>query len=167
MPACFFVFVHLVHAAVAQPNLHNLPEVMSFPEWRMAFKRNYANADEEAFRARVYAENVKKIEHHNAYGSKSYRLGVNKFSDLTPEEFRTRYLQTSVMIDSTNRNQTDAWLDATDISSTIDWRTKVWCCACKRLISSSLRGRCDLNPYYKHALPCRNENMHPWNQCLR
>ena len=125
MRAGVFVFVLLVRTVVCQHDLHNLPEVMSFPEWKMAFKRYYADADEEAFRARVFAENVKKIENHNAYGSKSYRLGVNRFSDLTPEEFRTRYLQASVMAKPENRNETDAWLGITDLSSTIDWRTKV------------------------------------------
>ena len=114
-----------VRTVLSRPDLQNLPEVMSFPAWKAAFNRKYANAEEEAFRARAFAENVKKIQHHNAHGSKSYRLGVNKFSDLTPQEFRSRYLQSSVMPAPTNRNETDAWLSTTDVGSTIDWRTKV------------------------------------------
>ena len=119
------LFLLLVRVASSRPDLHNLPEVMSFADWKIAFERKYADAEDEAFRARAFADNVKRIQHHNAHGSKSYRLGVNKFSDLTPEEFRTQYLQTSVMAAPARRNETDAWLNTTDLGSTIDWRTKV------------------------------------------
>ena len=119
------LFLLLVRVASSRPDLHNLPEVMSFADWKITFERKYADAEDEAFRARAFADNVKRIQHHNAHGSKSYRLGVNKFSDLTPEEFRTQYLQTSVMAAPARRNETDAWLNTTDLGSTIDWRTKV------------------------------------------
>ena len=48
--------------------------------------------DEERHRRLMWEENKKKIEAHNAdyeRGKTSFYMGLNQFSDLTPEEFRT------------------------------------------------------------------------------
>ena len=47
----------------------------------------YTTRDELVLRRAVYAKNVAKIEAHNA-GKHSWRMGVNKFADLMPEEFK-------------------------------------------------------------------------------
>lgn len=56
-------------------------------------KKNY-NADEEAKRKAIFKENLDKINEHNERyekGEVTYIMGVNKFADLTEEEFKTQY----------------------------------------------------------------------------
>ncbi|KAJ8922401.1 hypothetical protein NQ315_004346 [Exocentrus adspersus] len=48
-------------------------------------------AEEEAKRFSIFQENLKKIEEHNKRyeaGEVTYKQGINKFADLTPEEFK-------------------------------------------------------------------------------
>ena len=48
---------------------------------------------EEKYRERVFAENLAKIEAHNAQNS-AYEMGVNQFTHLTQDEFAETYLKT-------------------------------------------------------------------------
>lgn len=48
--------------------------------------RNYASEEEFNMRKSLFNEQLKKIEEHNAKGL-SWTLGVNEFSDWTPEEY--------------------------------------------------------------------------------
>lgn len=64
-----------------------------------AFKTNhsvvYADEKEEAKRFEIFAKNLEFIKNHNEKannGEHSFWLGVNKFADLTYEEFAARYL---------------------------------------------------------------------------
>ncbi|XP_028627811.1 protein CTLA-2-beta isoform X2 [Grammomys surdaster] len=60
-------------------------------EWKKKFSKIYS-PDEERHRRAVWEETKKKIEAHNAdyeQGKTSFYMGLNQFSDLTPEEFRT------------------------------------------------------------------------------
>ncbi|EDL41306.1 protein CTLA-2-alpha isoform a precursor [Mus musculus] len=68
------------------PSLDN-----EWKEWKTKFAKAY-NLNEERHRRLVWEENKKKIEAHNAdyeQGKTSFYMGLNQFSDLTPEEFKT------------------------------------------------------------------------------
>lgn len=56
-------------------------------QWMTRFSRVYTNELEEKMRFDVFRKNLKFIEEFNKKGDKSYRLGVNEFSDWTEEEF--------------------------------------------------------------------------------
>ena len=52
----------------------------------------------QAIRAAIFAENVAYILHHNertAATGATFRLGINKFSDLTTQEFQTAVVSAS------------------------------------------------------------------------
>lgn len=60
-------------------------------EWKKKFEKTYS-PDEEGHRRALWEENKKIIEKHNAeyeQGKTSYTMGLNQFSDMTNEEFRT------------------------------------------------------------------------------
>jgi len=65
-------------------------------EWeafKAKYQRSYANEDEEFYRYTVFQKNVKKAAERQAQelpGGATF--GVTKFSDLTEEEFRSKYL---------------------------------------------------------------------------
>jgi hypothetical protein len=50
------------------------------------FKHKYAkkyNANEEAYRFKVFKDNVEMIKKHNADNKYTYKLGMNLFGDMT------------------------------------------------------------------------------------
>jgi len=66
-----------------------LPEIMTFAEWHDVFGEN-ANSHSKLktleTRKIAFKDNIEKIKEHNSKNL-SWRMGVNRFSDLTPDEF--------------------------------------------------------------------------------
>jgi len=66
-------------------------------EWEMfklKYERNYLSTPEHDNRKNVFISNLKLIQKHNAehaLGLHTFALGVNKFADLTSEEFVSTY----------------------------------------------------------------------------
>jgi len=97
-------------------------EQLSFDEWKVRFGRLY-NGDEQLRRS-IYNENVRKIEETNAQGL-SYTLAVNKFSDLTPLEFKVQYLsglKSRPMAGSANLGTLPR--TNSEVEDSIDWRQR-------------------------------------------
>ncbi|KAG5867085.1 hypothetical protein JTB14_026116 [Gonioctena quinquepunctata] len=72
-----------------------MAEQLSVEEQWTSFKsthnKNYENGDEEASRRAIFEDNLKKIEEHNKKydaGEVTWKMGINKFTDLTPEEMK-------------------------------------------------------------------------------
>ena len=61
----------------------------SFEEWTVTNGVEYKTVTESNYRSYIYDQNVAKIEEHNA-GNHTWTMGVNKFADLTAEEFKAR-----------------------------------------------------------------------------
>ncbi|KAK6150002.1 hypothetical protein DH2020_017527 [Rehmannia glutinosa] len=58
--------------------------------WMAQFGRAYKDDAEKAMRFKIFKENVEYIESFNEAGAKlPYKLAINKFADLTNEEFKT------------------------------------------------------------------------------
>lgn len=78
--------------------------------------RTYKNDIEKAKRLNIFTKNVKFIESFNNNDSKSYKLGINKFTDLTSEEFM-RYYTTNHGLNSKFSSIKSQKLSPTTISS--------------------------------------------------
>ena len=104
----------------------DLPEELSWMEWRRAFGKVYATAAEAERRQRIFAETLTAIRAQNARndaGESTYRMGVNQFSDLTNEEYRKGYL--SRPLQRTAEMRVERLSEAhVRLGATIDWRTK-------------------------------------------
>jgi len=92
--------------------------------WRVYKERHqktYESFSVELRRRIAWEGNLKKIEKHNKEfeaGLHSYKLGENKFADLTNEEYREMMLRPY-----RPRKQTEvATFDVTDIPAAVDWR---------------------------------------------
>jgi C1A family cysteine protease len=70
--------------------LFNVTTVPSFHEWAGLTGREYKDAVEYTYRRDVYETNLRTILQHNTEGH-SWKMGVNKFADLTSDEFRALY----------------------------------------------------------------------------
>jgi C1A family cysteine protease len=94
-----------------------------FEEWLQNYPRSYSNdVDEKTARYEVFKSNLKFIDEHNAKQS-SYRLGLNQFSDLTNEEFKSKYTGRKVS-QAVETTTTPFRYENTSPPASIDWRTK-------------------------------------------
>jgi hypothetical protein len=104
-------------------DLANLPEEMSFADWRAAFGKAYASRDELQHRTRIFEANLDFIRRHNN-GTSTFRMGVNQFTDLNQSEFKERVVPAQFPPPDAPHNV--KWLPVADdlAAATIDWRTK-------------------------------------------
>uniref|UniRef100_A0ACD5TDH0 Uncharacterized protein n=1 Tax=Avena sativa TaxID=4498 RepID=A0ACD5TDH0_AVESA len=60
-------------------------------EWMAKHGRTYKDDAEKAARFQVFKANSELVDRSNADGTKKYRLAINKFADLSSDEFAARY----------------------------------------------------------------------------
>jgi hypothetical protein len=99
-----------------------------YAEWMAAHGRTYNAVGEEERRYQVFRDNLRYIDAHNAAadaGVHSFRLGLNRFADLTNDEYRATYLG------ARTRPQRERKLgaryhaaDNEDLPESVDWRAK-------------------------------------------
>ena len=94
-----------------------------FEAWANKHSKVYSTPQEKLYRFQVFLNNMHHIDRHNQQPS-SHSLSINKFSDLTDQEFSTRYLGFSPDALPSAHTQEDP-LDTTNLAqrpSSIDWR---------------------------------------------
>ena len=70
---------------------------LDFAQWKQRFAVEYESDAAEASAAKQYAANFLRVSEHNALadrGQVSFKLGMNRFADLSNEEYRARRLGT-------------------------------------------------------------------------
>ena len=91
---------------------------MPFSTWASLHGKTYAPTERD-FREAVYMNNVKKIVRHNAEHH-SWTMGVNKFADLTAEEFKGRFIG---MFNHTGATSNET-VELGALPTSVDWTTK-------------------------------------------
>jgi len=87
-------------------------------------QKNYLSQQEHDFRKAIFADNLNKIQQHNAeeaLGLHTFTLGVNQFADMTSEEFVAYYNGFKA---NGQDNQNVVEIEVEDLPESIDWRTK-------------------------------------------
>lgn len=65
----------------------------AFRSWRQEHGKEYNSVDEYSLRLKIFSENLALIEAHNAQRSADdVVLGMNKFGDMTNEEYQRFFL---------------------------------------------------------------------------
>jgi C1A family cysteine protease len=103
-------------------NLLNTGVWSDFTLFQNKYNKNYS-VDEVFSRFIIYKSNNEVIERHNNDASNTFKMAINKFSDLTPSEFKEMYV--GKMYRSNDFGCISMGLDMepqTDID-TFDWRT--------------------------------------------
>ncbi|GAB4838718.1 Probable cysteine protease rd21b [Ancistrocladus abbreviatus] len=102
-------------------------EVMRIYEtWLVKHAKNYNALGEKEKRFQIFKDNLKFIDEHNAE-NRSYKLGLNKFADLTNDEFRSMYLGAKRHVNrKLSKPKSDRYaLRAGDqLPESVDWRAK-------------------------------------------
>ncbi|KAK9756437.1 hypothetical protein RND81_01G097300 [Saponaria officinalis] len=102
-------------------------EIMSLYEtWLVKHGKNYNSLGEKEHRFNIFKDNLRFIDEHNSENW-SFKLGLNRFADLTNEEYRSMYLGTRPRSNTgLGRSKSDRYAfgvgDA--LPESVDWRKK-------------------------------------------
>lgn len=98
---------------------------LTWEKFKIEYNRNYTTASEERKRFAIFMDNVKMIERHNWQfhnGLTTYWMGINKFSDWTPEEWEAFTpvldLSNDIIVGEVNTSV------SVDAPPNVDWRSK-------------------------------------------
>lgn len=90
-----------------------------FNEWKLSYAKSYGTIEDQKYRAEIFYQNYKKVSQLKK--RVSHEVGLNKFADLTKEEFvakYTGYSPNSQKITSTRPKS------SRPVANGIDWREK-------------------------------------------
>lgn len=77
----------------AWSGLRSHDEVLSMYEsWMVKHGRSYNALGEKEERFEIFKDNLRYIDEQNALENRTYKLGLNRFADLTNEEYRKKHL---------------------------------------------------------------------------
>lgn len=96
-------------------------------QWIAHHGRVYVDAVEKETRFKIFKENVERIEAFNGGVDKGYKLSVNRFADMTNEEFRAShhgYKRKSPQALSTSKSTSFRYANISAVPPTMDWRKK-------------------------------------------
>ncbi|CAN1810440.1 Senescence-specific cysteine protease SAG12 [Linum perenne] len=91
----------------------------SHDDWATKHGKTYRDVAEKEERFLIFKDNVQRIEAFNNKGL-SFKLGVNKFTDLTNEEFRSMYL--GYKKSTLSRAASFRYANITAVPAVVDWR---------------------------------------------
>ncbi|KAG8390910.1 hypothetical protein BUALT_Bualt01G0132600 [Buddleja alternifolia] len=104
-------------------------EVMSMYEsWMVKHGKSYNAVGEKERRFQIFKDNLRYIEEQNAAEGRTYKLGLNRFADLTNEEYRNTYLgvRHHGQRRLSGRRKSDLYepREGDSLPESIDWRNK-------------------------------------------
>merc|ERR1739844_416463 len=97
----------------------------AFKDFEKRFKRNYTAA-ERAEKYEKFTATYMYIARENAKGTNSYELGVNDFSDMTPDEFAAKHMGFSTPAKSWGslKHLGTHEYNGESLATSVDWTTK-------------------------------------------
>ena len=94
-----------------------------FNTFQERFEKRYNSMEEMETRFAIFRKNIINIISHNSDANQNFTMGVNQFTDLTPDEFRMMYVS-GLKAEVGSYGCKTFSSGASGAPSTIDWRTK-------------------------------------------
>jgi len=122
-----------------------------YEEWLVKNGKVHTSLDQKEKRFQIFKDNLKFIDEHNAE-NRTYKVGLNRFADLSNDEYRSKYLKTKInplrmMAKPSNRY---AWRVDDNLPESVDWRKEG---AVVRVKNQAECGKyCTLILYYYYIL---------------
>eukprot|EP01121_Diplochlamys_sp_Union-15-3_P012398 TRINITY_DN3707_c0_g1_i1.p1 TRINITY_DN3707_c0_g1~~TRINITY_DN3707_c0_g1_i1.p1 ORF type:complete len:335 (-),score=60.45 TRINITY_DN3707_c0_g1_i1:7-1011(-) len=110
---------------LAVPFVFSTSSATEFSAWKSAHKKSYDSDEEEAKRFSIWTRNAEFIAKHNANKEKTYSVAMNKFGDLTNEEFVSLYMSGKRQIARSSNHASYPFLKSGEYPASFDWRTKI------------------------------------------
>ena len=98
-------------------------EWKQFSNFQDRFRKKYESLGELETRFEIFRTNVRNIINHNLDHSQNFTMGINQFTDLTPEEFKAQYV-TGIKSKVESFGCVPFTSSASNTPSSIDWTTK-------------------------------------------
>ncbi|CAL9758747.1 unnamed protein product [Musa acuminata subsp. burmannicoides] len=101
-----------------------------YEEWMAKHRRSYDAVGEKEKRFEVFKDNLRFVDAHNAAaeaGGRGFHLGLNRFADLTNEEYRAAYLATRPPATAgRNRVASHRYVHhaGDELPASVDWRAE-------------------------------------------
>lgn len=70
----------------------SMSENVDWVQFQERFSKKYHSIQEYEYRFNVFLSNLQTIVQHNLDHTQNFTMGVNQFTDLTPQEFKEQYL---------------------------------------------------------------------------
>jgi C1A family cysteine protease len=103
--------------------LNEVDEWRQFTNFQDRFSKRYESFEEMEARFKVFRTNLRKIILHNIDVEQNFTMGINQFTDLTPEEFKMLYVG-SYKSDVGSFGCKTFSSSGTGLPVAVDWRTK-------------------------------------------
>ncbi|XVF78898.1 hypothetical protein PTKIN_Ptkin14bG0174800 [Pterospermum kingtungense] len=121
----FLLFIFGILASQAMSRTLDDAAIAEHEQWMAKHGRTYQSQAEKEKRFKIFKENLEYVQNFNKAGNKTYKLSLNKYSDLTHDEFvaaRTGYIRPNNI--STSTESTFSYAEFTDVPASMDWRDK-------------------------------------------
>ncbi len=99
-------------------------EWMQFSNFQERFRKSYETIQEMESRFQIFRTNLRNIILHNLDHTQNFTMGINQFTDLTPEEFRAQYINGGLRTEVGSYGCKSFSSSASVAPASIDWRTK-------------------------------------------
>nr|GMD06672.1 ervatamin-B-like [Ipomoea batatas] len=121
------LFLLGLSALASQATARTLEETslrLRHEKWMVRHGRSYKNDAEKAKRFQIFKENLEFIQSFNKAGNQSYKLGTNKFTDLTKEEFQATMLNKEKSFPRPKTSKPASFVNENlaQVPDSLDWR---------------------------------------------
>ncbi|KAG6422089.1 hypothetical protein SASPL_118652 [Salvia splendens] len=100
---------------------------LMYESWTVKHGKSYNALGEKEKRFQIFKENLRYIEEQNTVEGRTYKLGLNRFADLTNQEYRRMHLGTkrrSALRLGATKSDRYALREGDSLPESVDWRTK-------------------------------------------
>jgi C1A family cysteine protease len=99
-----------------------------YESWLVKHGKSYNALGEKERRFEIFKDNLKFIDEHNSEENRSYKVGLNRFADLTNEEYRSMYLGVKggsrVRVQKPKKSDRYVTRVGEELPDSVDWREK-------------------------------------------
>lgn len=96
-----------------------------YEDWLVKHGKSYNAIDEKEKRFEIFKSNLDFVDQHNADPESNFNLGINKFADLTNDEFRARFLGVRILERRLSSKRSDRYTPSVgdeSLPDSVDWR---------------------------------------------
>lgn len=93
-----------------------------FQEFLKKENKKYSSVEEYMARFQIFKNNYIKMENFSVDSQRTYSVGINKFADMTPQEFRRTYLNLNINLLNVLKAKSEGLTFSDEAPESHDWR---------------------------------------------
>ncbi|KAJ0973044.1 hypothetical protein J5N97_021003 [Dioscorea zingiberensis] len=122
---CILLAMFMIIGVSAARTISYDPMSVKHEQWMAKHGRVYKDSAEKELRLKIFKQNVEYIESVNNAENSTYKLGTNRFTDLTNEEFKATHNGFRPSKAALKKPTGGfGYENVTDIPASLDWRSK-------------------------------------------